>query len=86
MTFDNLYFNDHPVISDAIMAQATLGNGKRLSVVAGVNLYSSSRAGVKKRANNVEDVTSFEVMVGNGDVIGWQTREQINKIIKENQK
>ena len=51
MQFKNLYFNDHPVVPDAIMAQATLDNGKRISVVAGVGLYSTSKAGNRKRAN-----------------------------------
>ena len=30
----------------------------------------------------VEDVISWEVMIG-GRVEGWQTKDQINKIIKE---
>jgi hypothetical protein len=84
MQFKNLYFNDHPVVPDAIMTQATLDNGKRISVVAGVGLYSTSKAGNRKRANNVEDVSSFEVMVGDGEVQGWLGREDINKIMKEN--
>ncbi len=84
MQFKNLNFEDHPLIPDAIQATAVCDNGKRISVVAGVNLYSTSRAGVKKRANNVEDVSSFEVMVGDEDVLGWQSREQINEIFKAN--
>ncbi len=82
--FKNLNFEDHPVIPDAIQATAVCNNGKRISVVAGVGLYSTSRAGVRKRANNVEDVSSFEVMVGDGEVIGWQSREQINEIFEKN--
>ena len=82
--FKNLNFEDHPVIPDAIQATAVCNNGKRISVVAGVGLYSTSRAGVRKRANNVEDVSSFEVMVGDGEVIGWQSREQINEIFNKN--
>jgi hypothetical protein len=84
MQFKNLNFEDHPVIPDAIQATAVCDNGKRISVVAGVGLYSTSRAGVKKRANNVEDVSSFEVMVGDEDVLGWQSREQINEIFEKN--
>ena len=82
--FKNLNFEDHPVIPDAIQATAVCNNGKRISVVAGVGLYSTSKAGVRKRANNVEDVGSFEVMVGNGEVQGWLSREDINKIFKAN--
>jgi len=84
MQFKNLNFEDHPLIPDAIQATAVCDNGKRISVVAGVGLYSTSRAGVRKRANNVEDVSSFEVMVGDEDVLGWQSREQINEIFKAN--
>ena len=51
MQFKNLNFEDHPVIPDAIQATAVCDNGKRISVVAGVGLYSTSRAGVRKRAN-----------------------------------
>ncbi len=84
MQFKNLNFEDHPVVPDAIQATAVCDNGKRISVVAGVGLYSTSRAGVRKRANNVKDVSSFEVMVGDGEVIGWQSREQINEIFEKN--
>ena len=84
MQFKNLNFEDHPVVPDAIQATAVCDNGKRISVVAGVGLYSTSKAGNRKRANNVEDVSSFEVMVGDGEVQGWLGREDINKIMKEN--
>ena len=84
MQFKNLNFEDHPTIPDAIRATAICDNGKRISVVAGVGLYSTSKAGNRKRANNVEDVSSFEVMVGDGEVQGWLGREDINKIMKEN--
>ena len=84
MQFKNLNFEDHPVVPDAIQATAVCDNGKRISVVAGVGLYSTSKAGNRKRANNVEDVSSFEVMVGDGEVQGWLGREDINKIMKDN--
>jgi hypothetical protein len=84
MQFKNLNFEDHPVVPDAIQATAVCDNGKRISVVAGVGLYSTSKAGNRKKANNVEDVSSFEVMVGNGEVQGWLGREDINKIFKAN--
>ncbi len=84
MQFKNLNFEDHPVVPDAIQATAVCDNGKRISVVAGVGLYSTSKAGNRKKANNVEDVSSFEVLVGNGEVQGWLGREDINKIFKAN--
>ena len=84
MNFKNLSFIKHPNINDAIMAQVICNNGKRVSVVAGKGMYSTSKAGVKEACNEVEEAVSFEVMVGNGDVVGWQTREDIDKILREN--
>ena len=70
MTFDNLVFIKHP---------------KELSVVAGNNLYCSTRYGNKKGGPLLEasDVASWEVKIGD-EVIGWQTKEDINKLIKKN--
>ena len=84
MNFKNLSFIEHPNINDGIMAQVICNNGKRVSVVAGKGLYSTSKAGVKEECNKVEEAVSFEVMVGDEGVIGWQTREDIDKILKEN--
>ena len=83
MNFKNLSFIKHPNINDAIMAQVICNNGKRVSVVAGKGMYSTSKEGVKEACNEVKEAVSFEVMVGDGDVIGWQTREDINKILRE---
>ena len=84
MQFKNLSFIKHPNISEGIMAQVICNNGKRVSVVAGKGMYSTSKEGVKEACNEVKEAVSFEVMVGDGDVIGWQTREDINKILREN--
>tara|TARA_R100001509_G_scaffold40006_1_gene21417 strand:+ start:571 stop:831 length:261 start_codon:yes stop_codon:yes gene_type:complete len=84
MNFKNLSFIQHPNINNAIMAQVICNNGKRVSVVAGKGMYSTSKAGVKEECNKVEEAVSFEVMVGDEGVIGWQTREDIDKILKEN--
>ena len=84
MNFKNLSFIQHPNINNAIMAQVVCNNGKRVSVVAGKGMYSTSKEGVKEACNGVEEAVSFEVMVGDGDVIGWQTREDIDKILREN--
>ena len=85
MNFKNLSFIDHPNINDGIMAQVICNNGKRVSVVAGKGMYSTSKSGVKQACNEVEDALTFEVFVeGEDDVRGWQTREDIDKILKEN--
>tara|TARA_Y100001973_G_C5196518_1_gene334628 strand:+ start:1108 stop:1374 length:267 start_codon:yes stop_codon:yes gene_type:complete len=86
MTFDNLVFLKHPNDAfEGLMAKYRFDNGKELSVVAGNNLYCETRYGNRKGGPllEVDDVLSFEVMVG-GEVVGWQSRKDINKIIKEN--
>ena len=85
MNFKNLSFIKHPNINDAIMAQVICNNGKRVSVVAGKGMYSTSKSGVKQACNEVEDALTFEVFVeGEEDVRGWQTREEVDKILQEN--
>jgi len=88
ITFDNLLFLDHPHVKGAIMTQIRglkEKGGKTISVVCGINMYSSSRAGNRAECQRVEDASSFEVLVeGDDDVRGWQSREDINKILAEN--
>ena len=84
MQFKNLSFIDHPNTYDAIMAQVICNNGKRVSVVAGRGMYSTSKKGVKEMCHKVEDALTFEVMVDGQEILGWQTREQIDKILLEN--
>ena len=82
MKFKNLGFIKHPVVK-GIMAQVFTDSGKRISIVCGENMYSSSRAGNRKACSSVEDAASFEVMIGDADPIGWQSREDIDKILAE---
>jgi len=88
ITFDNLMFIDHPHIKGAIMTQIRglkSKGGKTISIVCGQGLYSSSRAGNRAECQRVEDASSFEVLVeGEYDVRGWQSREDVNKILAEN--
>ena len=91
MTFDNLIFWPHK--SDkkySIMSSVFLDKEKEivLSVVAGPNLYCSGRE--EKMLNPTEkDFSSFEIASideskeeSDFDVSGWQSREDINNIIK----
>lgn len=85
MTFDNLVFIKHPNdYMEGLMAKYRFDNGKELSIVAGNNTYCQTRYGVRKGGPllEVSDVISWEVMVG-GKVVGWQTKDQINEIIKK---
>ncbi len=69
-------------------------NGFELSIVAGPGKYSSP----KDESNSPDDFSSFEVAIFNPqgdwatkeffpdhgvDVIGWQSREDINNLIKK---
>lgn len=83
MRFKNLGFVKHPIVK-GIIAQVFTDEGKRISVVCGEGMYSTSRAGNRKACDSVEDASSFEVMVGDNDPIGWQSREDIDKILTEN--
>ena len=83
--FKNLVFVPHPMNPEkAIMAKYMFDNGKVISIVAGEGLYSTSKAGVCEAVDNPLDVASFEVMF-DGEVEGWQTREDINKIFEANE-
>ncbi|MDA9111891.1 hypothetical protein N9J42_00240 [bacterium] len=87
ITFDNLLFIAHPHVPGAIMTQIRGlkdKGGKVISIVAGTGMYSAGKAGVRKAVDKVEDVSSFEVMVGDDEPQGWLSREDINKILTEN--
>jgi len=83
-SFKNLVFISHPnTFTEGIMAKYRFDNGKEISIVAGKNLYSISKDGVKAAVSNPDDVSDFEVMF-DGQVMGYQTREDINEIFKAN--
>ena len=85
MRIKNIGFIQHPTIKKAIMAHVITDEGKRISIVCGEGMYSSSRAGNRAECTSIEDASSFEVLVdGDDDVRGWQSREDINKILAEN--
>lgn len=83
MKFQNLGFIKHPIVK-GIMAQVFTDDGKRISIVCGEGMYSTSRAGNRAICDSVEDAASFEVMIGTADPLGWQSREDIDKILAEN--
>jgi len=84
-SFKNLVFLSHPMNpTRSIMAKYRFDNGKVLSVVAGEGLYSDSVNGNRESVKEESEVNSFEVMF-DGEVTGWQTREDINKIFEANE-
>ena len=89
-TFKDLVFKKHKVTKKAIMASLELKPNVFISVVAGEGMYSTSRKGVRAECTKVEDAASFEVAIidenlsddeQQWDVNGWQSREDINKLI-----
>ena len=62
MKFKNLGFIKHPIVK-GIMAQVFTDDGKRISIVCGEGMYSTSRAGNRAICDSVEDAASFEVTV-----------------------
>ena len=92
MTFKDLKFIPHKVIPKSGI-QATLEVKPKvfISVIAGEGFYSSGKTGNRAAVSKVEDVSSFEVGIidenlpeedQQWDVIGWQSREDINNILK----
>ncbi|MDB4414437.1 hypothetical protein N9034_01335 [bacterium] len=91
-TFKDIKFKPHKVGKGAIQGLLMLDNGIELSVVAGEGMYSTGKGGVREAINKVEDASSFEVAIFDQDgkfipadndmVLGWQSREDIDKLIK----
>lgn len=91
-TFNDLEFKKHPVTKKGIHASLELKPNVFISVVAGEGFYSTSRKGVRAECTKVEDAASFEVAIidenlpddqQEWDVKGWQSRDDINKLIIE---
>ena len=91
MTFDNLVFNPHKSDEKYSIASTVFLDKKNnicLSVVAGPNLYCTPKEDNMENPTE-DDFASFEVAIideskeeNEYDVRGWQSREDINEIIK----
>ena len=92
-TFKDIKFKQHKVGKGAIQGLLMLDNGIELSVVAGEGMYSTGKGGVREAVDKVEDVSTFEVAVFDQDgnfigadndlVLGWQSRNDIDKLIQK---
>lgn len=83
MQFKDLEFIKCPVV-DGIKAQVFTGDGTLISIVCGEDMYSSTKEGSRKACSTVAEALTFEVMVGKTQPVGWQTREDIDRILAEN--
>ena len=87
-TFKDIKWKQHRVGKGSIQGLLMLDNGIEFSVVAGPTMYSLP----KDEGNSPDDFDKFEVAVigpdgkfissEQGDVLGWQSREDINKLIE----
>ena len=92
MTFENLVFEPNP-FAGGIRAKMEVGDGYVISVIAGHSAYSTPR----KNLASPNEFTEFEVAILNSDdmlitedffpkcdddVLGYQSREDINRIIE----
>ena len=91
-TFKDISWKQHELGKGNIQGLLTLDNGVELSIVAGTGMYSAGKTGVRGPVDNVKDVSSFEVAIFDQDggwipaendmVLGWQSREDIDKLIQ----
>jgi len=90
--FKDITFKKHKLGKGNIQGLLKLDNGIELSIVAGTGMYSAGKTGVRGPVDNVKDVSSFEVAIFDQDgkfipadddmVLGWQSREDIDKLIQ----
>ena len=91
-TFEDIKFKQHNS-GKGIHGKLTIENGMSLSVVAGQYFYSDPRSDVAPNGYSRFEVAIFDKdgewatqkVLGNlgDDVLGWQTRNEIDSIIKE---
>ena len=84
--FEDIKWKQHRIGKGSIQGLLMLDNGIELSVVAGPTMYSLP----KDAGNSPDDFDKFEVAVFDqdgefvgDDVIGWQSRSDINKLIEK---
>ena len=92
MTFKDLKFEPHKVIPKlGIQAKLEVKPKVFVSVIAGEGFYSSAKGtGIRGAVTSEKNVASFEVGIidenlpedqQEWDVQGWQSREDINKLL-----
>ena len=82
-TFNDLTFNDHPNGMDgAVQAKLILDNNITLSVVGGSGLYGDGVESFEVGAWH-NDSNDWIRLSEHDDVIGWQSKEDIDQIIQK---
>jgi hypothetical protein len=80
-TFDDLVFKPHPMGRGAVQARMDLGNDIEVSVVGGPGLYGNGTTSFEVAAfyKTLGKFVPFE----NDDVSGWNSKEEVTKIINK---
>ena len=81
-TFDDLVFKKHPMGRGAVMARLDLGNDIEVSVVGGPNLYGNGTTSFEVAAFYIT-LGKFVPMEDGNDVSGWNSKEEVTKIINK---
>ena len=87
-TFNDLKFKKHSITKKAIRATLELKPNVFISVVAGEGMYSTSKEGVRAACTKVKVAIIDENLPDDQqqwDVIGWQSREDIDVLMHLNQ-
>jgi hypothetical protein len=79
-TFDDLVFKPHAIGRGAVQARLDLGNDIEVSVVGGNGLYGNGKTSFEVAAL-YKTLGKFVPMPDGDDVSGWNSKEQVTKII-----
>ena len=79
-TFDDLVFKPHRVVPGGVQARLDLGNDIEVSVVGGPGLYGNGETSFEVAAF-YKTLGKFVPMPDGDDVSGWNSKEQVTKII-----
>jgi hypothetical protein len=79
-TFDDLVFRPHAIGRGAVQARLDLGNDIEVSVVGGPGLYGDGKTSFEVAAF-YKTLGKFVPMPGGDDVSGYNSKEEVTKII-----
>lgn len=79
-TFDDLVFKPHLLGGDHVQARLDLGNDIEVSVVGGRNFYGNGITTFEVEAF-YKTLGKFVPMPDGDDISGWNSKEEVTKII-----
>ena len=79
-TFDDLVFKPHALGGDRVQSTLDLGNDIEVSVVGGPGLYGDGKTSFEVAAF-YKTLSKFVTMPNGDDVSGYNSKEEVTKII-----